>query len=597
MWDKLKMNVFIEALGNIYQLLDKKQRGKGTLVFCLLFVNAGIDVIGLGAIYPLVDAALNPALIQQKSYLKFLYDSFGVEDTTAFILILSFAVLCILIIKNLVVLGITYIQTNYSHQVALGLNKKMFQYYFGQGFLIFKNENSSTFLHNVQIAPHSVAGPYFMQTLTVLTELSVVLFILISLLLYSPHVIILFLFIVLPFFLGFYFFTKSTITQIGTKIHRQSIKSTGLLLEIARAYVDIKLSNTENKWLNQFLFYQKSILRLTVKERVLSLIPRQFYDVILVTGVISILIAIWLLQDSDIFLTSTLSIFAISAYRLIPAIGKIFAAVLILKGIMPQIKALMVLKNYEVTEFKHIQRLSFNRTISLKNISFSYPETKEQLLLNRISFQIKKGETIGFIGVSGSGKTTLINLLMRLIREDSGYVELDGKQLKATADAAFQKNIGYVQQDIFIKDGTLKENIAFGVDLQAIDYALLKEVVKESMLADFIASHPKGLDMPLGENGVKLSGGQRQRVGIARALYKQAEILVFDEATSALDMGTESAIVATINTLAKTNKTIFIVAHRITTLSGCDRIYELADGQITRIVNYIELFEEKMILN
>lgn len=597
MKDKFKVNILIEALRNIYSLLDAKQRKKGIFVFFLLFINAGIDVIGLGIIYPLIDAALNPDLIQQKIYLKFLYDGFGVNDSMTFVLVLSFLVLGILIIKNIAVLGITYIQTNYSHQVALRLNKKMFQYYYEQGFLFLKNENSGIQLHNIKIAPYYFAGPYFMQTLLAITELVVILFIVISLLIYSPQVIILFLFIVLPFFLVFYYMTKSTVKRIGIKKHDLEMTSTALLLESMRAFIDFKLSNKENKILSQFLFYQKNIFRLAVKERIYNNVPRQFYDVVLVIGVITLLIANWLLANNNVVLTSTLSIFALSAYRLIPAIGKIFAAMLIIEEMNPQIIPLLIVSNYKPTKFTTIQPLPIHQSIAFKNISFFYPGAKEQPILKKISFCVNKGETVGLIGVSGSGKTTLIHLLIRLIKESYGYIEIDGKRLDAVSDAAFQKNIGYVQQDVFIKDGTIIENIAFGEGSASINQARLQKAIKGAMLTDFIASHSAGLNMMLGENGVKLSGGQKQRVGIARALYKQADILVFDEATSALDMETEAAIVKTINRLAKTDKTIFIVAHRITTLSSCDRIYELENGQVARIIKYKELFNEKIYLS
>ena len=267
-----------------------------------------------------------------------------------------------------------------------------------------------------------------------------------------------------------------------------------------------------------------------------------------------------------------------------------------LKRLTPQIQPILQIENFPNQPFKEVQPLPINKSIVFKQISFAFPDSKEMAVLRDINFTVKKGEKVGIIGSSGSGKTTLLKILLRFLKEDTGSIEIDGQPLIADMEAKFQKNIGYVQQQVFIKNGTLKSNIAFGEEEEDIDLEYLNQAIEQAMLSDFIHNHPEGLEMHLGEKGVKLSGGQQQRIGIARALYKQAQILVFDEPTSALDVETESIIVDTIQHLSKTDKTIFIVAHRITTLSSCDKIYELQDGQISREINYEDLFNEKVAL-
>lgn len=590
-------NILIEAIKNIYALLDKNQRKKGGFIFILLFINAGIDVIGLGAIYPLIDAALNPELIQTSVYLKKIYDTIGVADSTSFMLILSCIVLGILILKNVTSIIITYLQTDYSHKVALDFNKKMFLYYYGQGFLFLKNEHSGKQLHNIKYAPKNFASEYFMRTLFGLNEIVVILLILIGLVVYNPLVILLFLFLVLPLFLVFYFIAKSKTKAIGAKIYSADIKGNALLLEGLKAYTEVKLYNKEKRILGQFMLAQKELLKYSVRERIYNGIPRHLYDIVLIFGVITILLATKLLGNTETAMASTLSIFALAAYRLIPAVGKLITSIMYIKTSADQVKPLLVLRDYEPANLTEVKRLPLHKEIAFQNISFSYVQEKASDILKNVSFKVKKGETIGFIGSSGSGKTTLIHLLLRLIREKQGHLTIDGKVLNLKDDAAFQKNIGYVQQDVYIKDGTLKENIAFIEVETEINRQRLNNVIQEAMLSDFVANHPDGLNMQLGENGVKLSGGQKQRIGIARALYKQADILVFDEITSALDMETESAIVKTIIKLSKTNKTIFIVAHRITTLSSCNRIYELENGEIKQAHKYKELFNQRMASN
>ncbi|NJN77970.1 MAG: ATP-binding cassette domain-containing protein [Saprospiraceae bacterium] len=194
---------------------------------------------------------------------------------------------------------------------------------------------------------------------------------------------------------------------------------------------------------------------------------------------------------------------------------------------------------------------------------------------------------IGIIGASGSGKTTLLNLVLQFLESEDGQIKVDNQVLNKDNSGSFQKILGYVKQDVFIKDAPMMENIAF--DRHNIDKERVLKVIEEAYLSEFLAELPDGLNTMLGENGANLSGGQKQRIGIARALYQDAEILLFDEITSALDTETEQAITESIANLAKLHKTVIIVAHRISTLRHCDRIYELKDGAIVREVSYAEL--------
>ena len=296
--------------------------------------------------------------------------------------------------------------------------------------------------------------------------------------------------------------------------------------------------------------------------------------------------------DKDSVLT-LLGFFAVAAYKVLPSINRMMNSILLIKNSSFTIKELSVVANQSLDPFEKVDKLPFNESVTLKNITFQYPES-DQAALTDVSLTIKKGESVGVIGGSGSGKTTLLKIFLRLIAPQSGSFEIDGKALEGKSDdASFQRNIGYVEQDVFIMNGTLAENIALG--FEEIDQQLLQQVLDESMLSTFISQQSEGLSMQLGEGGVKLSGGQKQRVGIARALYKKSEILVFDEVTSALDPITERAIVQSINHLASLGKTILIVAHRITTLEKCDRILELVGGRLTGERAYDELIKELVL--
>jgi ABC-type multidrug transport system fused ATPase/permease subunit len=243
----------------------------------------------------------------------------------------------------------------------------------------------------------------------------------------------------------------------------------------------------------------------------------------------------------------------------------------------------------EQQQKKSDKEISFSKEIIFKDILFRFPDS-EQPVLNHLSFSIQKGEKIGFVGTSGSGKTTLMNILLRFYIENSGDVLVDGVKLVRDNMSSWRKKIGYVKQDIFMIDGTIKENIAFGED--EADEARLMKVIQQASLEKFVKSLPDGVNTLIGEFGSRLSGGQKQRIGIARSLYRDAEILIFDEATSALDNATEQEVTESIDRLSDTNKTIFIIAHRITTLKNCDKIFELKNGEIAGMHKYHELVEK-----
>ena len=228
----------------------------------------------------------------------------------------------------------------------------------------------------------------------------------------------------------------------------------------------------------------------------------------------------------------------------------------------------------------------FQDKIEINNVCFNYPNT-ELRVLDNLSFQIQKGSTIGIIGKSGSGKSTLIDILLGLHNQTSGEILVDEINIRNNI-RGWQNNIGYVPQNVYLIDDTIKANVAFGVESKLVDEYLVDLALKSAQLSDFIGSIPDGKNSIVGERGVKLSGGQKQRIGIARALYFNPDILVLDEATSALDNENEAKFMETIMCY-KNSKTIIIVAHRFSTLKSCDFIYEIANGKIIKIYTPDEL--------
>jgi ABC-type multidrug transport system fused ATPase/permease subunit len=324
-----------------------------------------------------------------------------------------------------------------------------------------------------------------------------------------------------------------------------------------------------------------------------ALLPNRIIEMVAIVGVITIFIYSLFGPAGAGGLFVLVGMFAAAAYRLMPSVNRLLMTMVHIKQSQYTIENLELFRSGDFNEAPPTEQspLSFKQEIRLKHIGYRFPTQaiSERPALQDISIAINKGEKIGFIGASGSGKTTLMNVLLRFYREQQGEILVDGQRLTPNHLRAWYDLVGYVKQDTFLMESSIQDNITLGAPANQINHERLQYAIEQASLSTFVNSLPDGLNTLIGERGSKLSGGQRQRIGIARALYKQAEILLLDEATSALDNETEREVNAAISQLAHTNITLFIIAHRLTTLRECDRIYEMAGGEIVAERQYAEL--------
>jgi ATP-binding cassette subfamily B protein len=281
---------------------------------------------------------------------------------------------------------------------------------------------------------------------------------------------------------------------------------------------------------------------------------------------------------------------AMGAQRLLPALQAIYSSVSNIDSSRHSLQEVLDLLSQTLPAYAEQPPaipMSFKKEIRLNNLSFRYGENIP-MVLNRINLTLTKGKSIGFVGVTGSGKSTLLDIIMGLLSPTKGILLVDGVVVTMNNIRNWQANIAHVSQEVYLSDSTIEENIAFGQHKNNIDFNLVKQSAKRACIAELIESWPEQYKTVIGERGVRLSGGQVQRIGIARALYRQASILVFDEATSALDSKTEKLVMDSIKDLGK-NITVLIIAHRVTTLKDCDQVVELGDSKIIRIGSYNDL--------
>jgi ABC-type multidrug transport system fused ATPase/permease subunit len=341
---------------------------------------------------------------------------------------------------------------------------------------------------------------------------------------------------------------------------------------------DVKLLGREQFFLDRYSVHNAETARVWQLQQTLFQLPRLWLELIAVAA-LAILVWTMLAQGRELaVLMSTLGLFTAAAFRLLPSVNRALGAFQSLQYGLPAIDRLLGEVHEEVTApSPATQPAAFDAAIDVQDVSYAYPGAGATSLAN-VTVTVRKGEAVGFIGPSGSGKSTLVDLILGLLTPNAGRVLVDGRDIQECL-RSWQNRTGYVPQTVYLTDDTLRRNIAFGVPDAAIDNAAVQRAIAASQLSDFIAALPAGLDTVIGERGVRLSGGQRQRIGIARALYTDPDVLVLDEATSALDSATEQSVMDAVAALHG-SKTLLVVAHRLSTVEYCDRIYRLDHGRV-----------------
>ncbi len=586
------MSSFKETINSIKEHLSPAHKKKMVGLAGLILVQGLLDVFGLGLILPIIKIASDPEVISgNKFYLGDLYNRMGFDSINNFMLFIVLSVLVFYILKTIYGLFVSYITALYTTEVAVYITRNQYDKYYAISYLDFSNVKSSVITNHVFNNPASYMAWVINPLIMIFSEGIIVLLIVISIIAFNFSLFMCILGTVGPATWLIYRSLKSKSSFYGRELDRVIPKVYSSLNNSVNGYIDVKLAGKDKDFRQQYMEYITRYHDVSQKSGFLSLVPMRAYEIVAMLGIVVIFVYILFIADKGTSSAVVLvGLFAAAAYRLMPSMNRIVGNIIYVKRSQSSVANLNFYKDAlpgrkPIAEQKPVV---FQNNIEFKNISYRFPG-EENYVLQNINLNVKKGEKIGFVGTSGSGKTTLMNILLRFIEEEKGSLLVDGVKLDETNLLSWRKLIGYVKQDIFILDGSIKENIAFGDN--EVDERRLLRAISNASLSDLVKSLPEGINSVVGEKGSRLSGGQRQRIGIARALYRDAEILVFDEATSALDNETEAEVTDAIDKLSDTNKTIFVIAHRITTLKNCNRIYELKNGTIQGVHSYEELLE------
>lgn len=541
------------------------------LLFFSIFISI-VETAGISVIMPFIAVATDFTIIHSNQYYRFIYDFFNFKNDVKFVISFGSVLILFYIFRSFMNLAYFYFLNRFTQGRYHLLVYRLFENYMGLPYSEFIKRNSSTLTKSI-ISEAANLTNLISAVLFMMSEIFIVIFIYLMML-YVNYKITLLLTVIL--FFNAVLMMKSvaiTIKKAGTI--RADIQKRFYEI-INRSFGNfklIKLSLNDSEILKEFsdasFIYAKS----NITHQTLSHVPRLFLEAVgfgLIIFIISYLVYKYETNISGML--SIISMFILALYRLMPSVSRIMTSY---NQIMFYHKSLDIIHNDLMYDSENLgdEEIIFNKQIELKNISFEYEENK--LILKDINLVINRGEKVAFVGESGSGKSTLLDLIMGLYRPKNGAIMVDGVTLDENNIKTWRHKIGYIPQSIYLFDGTVAQNVAFG---KSVDEDKIRDALQQANILEFLEINHNGINTDVGEGGIKLSGGQRQRIAIARALYSDPEILVLDEATSALDTDTEAKIMEEIYKI-RNDKTLIVIAHRLSTIEGCEAVYKI-EGNI-----------------
>ena len=534
----------------IIQLLPEKQRKRGIWVAFSVLLRAILDFAGVAALIPILLVVVKQG------------------GGRGMMLALCGAVLLFVLLKNALVVFLARVQSRYQLEIYREFSKQVFANYYHRGLLFLKGKSSVQLGHEVNYVCYMFSSCVLAPVFCMAGEAVLVLLMVTALVVWEPLAGFLLCASFLPLTGLYVGLVRKRLRRYGMEELEARRKQSRTVVEAYRGYAELEIARAFHTSLASFDQGMEFIVHNRLRMEVYQLFPFFLSEVAVVAG-LALLIGT---GSGDLGLVS--GVFAVAAFRLIPAVRAVLNSWVTLQNASHTITVVKEGISDKLQQGTQNQTpFTLKQNIELRKLSFAFPDG--HTLFSNLTLSISCGERIGVRGASGSGKSTLFNLMLGFFPPTSGEILIDGRKLTSTNRSEWHKQVGYVPQEIFIIEGTLADNIALGQS--QVDLTKVMQVLEQVQLKEWADELPQGLDTPLGEYGSRLSGGQKQRIGIARALYKEAEVLFFDEATSALDNKTEQEINHALEMLSREHRelTLIVIAHRESSLSFCDRIFDL----------------------
>jgi len=563
-----------------------------------------VDSIGVASIMPFIALISDPQLIETNSILNKLFIFYNFTNKNDFFIFCGLGIIFLLFISAVIRAYTSYAINQFSMMREFSISTKLLRIYLAQPYSFFLSHHSADLIKVLISDVSLVINNGLLQMLHLISQFIIVFFMFLVLLYVDIKLTLLSLILLISLFFVTFLFIKKSIIAVGFKSHTSNEARFKLLTEIFGGIKELKVDGLERSYADKFLLPAKEFAKSQSLIFSIKQTPRFFLEAIIFGSVVVLIL--WLMSSKSNFMSilPQITLFSLACYRIMPALQQIFSSFAGLKHSLHALDRISVdfNLNYPLKLNSRINKnikktrdtLKIKQNIIINNIYFSDPGAS-RFIFSNLSLTIPYKKTTGIIGRSGSGKTTIADLILGLLQPHSGEILINGHSIDSENIEKWQNSIGYVPQQIFLADDTLERNIAFGLNDNLIDRTRIEKAAKLSNLYEFIVNElPEGFQTKLGERGVRLSGGQKQRVGIARALYKNPQILILDEATSALDSYTEQAVMDAVKNLNH-KITILIIAHRITTIKNCDLIYVFEKGKIKAEGSYKKLIEKKKI--
>lgn len=567
-------------------------------IFLLLMMlaTAFIELAGIGSLFPYIKILETPSYIHTNSVLNALYRFFGFSDNNHFLVLAGFGIFFLILLKAVMTTLNNYFQAKLTYRINNRLSKHCLSSFMRLPYARVIDQNSSILSKHLLVDVAGVAT--VLQAILIIMTDVIVAFTLIALMIWLNPVLILSVIAFLGILLFLMnHFMKQRIHHVSVAneyCNRYSYKTAS---EALSSIKDAKIYQVENYFVQRYLKWKYQTSDQLIQLSVLTNLPTNILNVMGFGILLIVLLYLIITRGNLIVVLPTIGLIAVSVQRLLPSASRISTNIANVRRYKPlvyivrdAIDTLLKDDHKKNLNTKESSEIRFNEALILNNVTYRYPGTENNALTD-IFLTIRKNTSFGIVGESGAGKSTLVDILLGLLTIDKGSILCDGVEIHCDNDISLSHLVGYVPQQVFLLDASIKENIAFGVDADTIDLLALQKVIRIAQLEEFIDQLPNGIDTKIGEKGAKISGGQRQRIGIARALYRDPDILIMDEATSALDAATEKEFNNALKNLMQ-EKTLIVIAHRLSSVQICEEIIQLEQGRIIASGKYNDMLEK-----
>ena len=574
-------------------MLTYKEARKFMVLLVAIVLMGIFELVGIASIMPFMQLVSQPEAIENNPLLGEVYAFFEFDSEKQFLIALSFAVLALLTIANLLTVFTLWLQHKFAWDSAHSLATRLLEKYLHQPYSFFLKQNSSELSKQILSDTTELARGFLLSIAVLVARAVVAVAIFSLLLLVNPWLAITMFAVFGSIYAVMYANTRKYLSKLGDlsfEANERRFKSAG---EVFQGIKTVKITGRESFFEQRFEAASLQFSNVEPKREAMYVAPVYFIQTLAFGAIIVLILYLLATEGSLQDVIPLLSLYALAGYRLLPSLQQFYGALNKIRYQKPIVDAVFKdLQTYQVPAIHGDEvQLNFEKQIHLKNLGFKYAGA-EDYAIKGLDLTIDRNQSVAFVGTTGSGKTTLVDLLAGLLSPIGGSIAIDGQKLDEHNVRAWQKKIGYVPQEVTLYDDSIARNIAFGVPAGDIDMKRIKEVALIAEVHDFIMSElPEGYNTYVGERGIRLSGGQRQRLGLARALYARPEVLILDEATSALDGITEASVMAGI-ARSMDNITTIMIAHRLDTVKDCDVIFMMEKGKIVSRGSYESLMSK-----